>query len=100
METIAWSTYDVNPDNLVKVFGGVASGTGPFIWTPPDTQPEIEMSVKLTDRNGNVLTVVRAKLTAKKNLSFQASKLGQIDITAKVLTPTKAATPKYTLSMA
>lgn len=102
VESAAWSTYNVEPDYMVIMFGGTKAGTGvegdEYTWTPPDTQPEVEKSMRITDRNGLVIAICRVKLTAKKNLSFQGSKLGTLDITAKILTPTKAAEPKYTIT--
>lgn len=103
-ETITWSTYNLDADTMIALFGGTKSGAGtqadPVIYTPPSTQLEVERSIRITDRKGNKVTVVRAKLAPKKNISFQGTKLGQIDITATILTPTKANTAKYTITYA
>jgi hypothetical protein len=69
-------------------------------YEPPETQAEVEKSLRITDRKGNIVEVVRAKLAPKKNLSFQATRLGAIDIAATILTPTKASTKKYKITYA
>jgi hypothetical protein len=59
-------------------------------YEPPSTQPEVEKSLKITDKKGNIFEFVRVKFAAKKNFSFQGTRLGAIDIVATVLTPTKS----------
>ncbi len=60
------------------------------IWKAPDTFPDLEQSVKLTDKKGNVIDIARAKITGKFNFSFAKDKLGQLDLVATILQPTKA----------
>lgn len=104
LETISWSTHNCSADTMVALFGGTKAGAGtelsPYTWEPPDTQSEVEKSVEITDRKGNIVEVVRMKLACKKNISFQSTKLGQVDIVGTILAPTKAATPKYTITYA
>lgn len=103
IETISWSTYNCSAQNLQRLFGGTVTGAGtvgdPYKWQPSDNQPEIEQSIEITDRKGNKLQVVRAKLTPKKAISFQATRLGQIDIVATILAP-EADVRKYTFTQA
>lgn len=104
---IAWSTYNIDGAQLVKFFGGTytpQSGVDPDIipakYTPPASVPDIEKSVKVTDKKGNVVTVTRAKISAKLGLSFKKDTLGKVDIVAKILDPTKAGEPRYTIEYA
>jgi hypothetical protein len=69
-------------------------------WEPPDTQNELERSIEIVDRKGNKVEIVRAKFAPKKSFSFQSSKLGQVDITATILLPTKDATKKFKITYA
>jgi hypothetical protein len=69
-------------------------------WEPPDTQNELERSIEIVDRKGNKVEIVRAKFAPKKSFSFQASKLGQVDIVATILLPTKDNTKKFKITYA
>lgn len=98
---LAWSTYDVGGPNLVKFFGGTytaQAGTDPASWAAPDSMLNQEVSLEITDKKGNVVTIPRAKISAKMGISFKKDKLGQVDITATVLQPTKVGTPRLTIA--
>lgn len=69
-------------------------------YAAPDASKDVEQSLRITDKKGNVLTVVRAKISSKLGLSFNKTKLGQVDVVAKVLQPTKTGSPRYTLKYA
>lgn len=96
--TLTWSTFNNNVDNLVRMFGGTkVPGNGTTTgdrWEAPDSFPEIEQSVKVQWKTGGYIEIPRAKIAAKMNLSFKKDSLSQIDITATVLQPSKAATPR------
>lgn len=98
--TLAWSTYASDADTLVKMFGGTkvpaASGAGE-IWNAPDAIPEIEQSIELQWKDGGKVRIPRAMVTASLNLSFKRDALSQIDITAKVLQPTKAGVARLSI---
>ena len=97
--TIKWSIINCDPDTLVSVLGGEATGTAPNkIWSAPDAAANIEKSIKITPKAGMVITIVRAKLTAKLNYKIARTGILQVDIVAKVLKPTKSATAAMTLS--
>lgn len=96
--TLAWSCYNVSSDTLVKFFGGTVVVGPPEKWEAPASIPELEQSIKLTDKRGNIIEIVRAKVNAKFNWSFTKDKLAQIDLTASILTPTAADTPPYTIT--
>lgn len=69
-------------------------------WQAPDTFIDNELSVRLTDKKGNVVEIPRAKLSAKMNISFSKSKLGQVDITATVLQPESIGLERITITYA
>jgi hypothetical protein len=100
--TIKWSCVDVSADTLVLLFGGTKSGSGtvvdPFIYTPPVTILAQEKSVKVTDGGGKILAIVRASVYPVFNWSFGKTKIAQVDITATILTPTKANTKPFTIT--
>jgi hypothetical protein len=100
--TLKWSCVDVSADTLVALFGGTKTGAGtvasPYIYTPPAAIVAIEKSVKLTDLQGNILTIVRASIYPAFNWGFSKTKIAQIDITAAILTPTKANTKPFTIT--
>jgi hypothetical protein len=68
-------------------------------WEAPDTFPDVEKSLKLTDRNGNIVSIPRAKISTKLGLSFAKDKLGQLDMSATVLQPEKAGEKRLTLQL-
>lgn len=78
----------------------VASTTLAESWAAPDSFPDVEKSLQLTDSRGNILKVPRAKIAAKIGLSFAKDKLGQIDMVATILQPTKTNEKRFTLILA
>jgi hypothetical protein len=87
--TLAWSSYNVDADTLIKLFGGTKVTGPPVEWLAPDTFPDIEVSLKVTDKKGNAVYMARVKISSKLSLSFAKDKLGQIDMIATILQPTK-----------
>lgn len=76
----------------------LTNGSGTFnTWSAPDTFPDIELSVKLTDKKGHVTKIPRAKIQPKMQLSYAKDKLGQVDITATLLQPTKTGEKRLTI---
>jgi hypothetical protein len=59
-------------------------------WEAPDQIPDLEQSLQLTDKKGNLVQIPRAKVTGKFNVSFAKDKLGQLDLVATILQPTGA----------
>jgi hypothetical protein len=59
-------------------------------WIAPDSFPDVEKSLELTDRKGNSFKIPRAKISPKFGFSFSKEALGQLDLVATVLQPTKA----------
>ena len=101
--TIKWSCIDVSADTLVKLFGGtkVAADPGnsiPEQWKAPAAIVAKEQSFKVTSPTGQILAVVRASVFPLFNWSFTKDKPAQVDITATILAPTKAATEPFTIT--
>ena len=69
-------------------------------WEAPDSFPDVEKSIQLTDKKGNVVLIPRAKISTKLGLSFAKDKLGQLDMVATVLQPTKSGEKRMTISFA
>lgn len=69
-------------------------------WEAPDAFPDIEVTLKLTDKKGNVLTLPRVKVASKMNIAFSKEALGQLDFIATVLQPTKVGIKRITLELA
>lgn len=99
--TVKWSNFDSTAATLVKALGGEATGIAPAdIWSAPDTAVNIEKSVKITPARGKVINIVRAKLVGKINYKLSKNGIFMVDITATILTPTKAATPAFSIGEA
>ncbi len=88
----------MNPglDELAYFLGGTVVTGPPKVWQAPDQTPVIEKSVKITPKKGHILTITRAKITAKESGKYSKTGLAQLDITVTVMKPTKAATPSMT----
>ena len=97
VRTLRWSIMDYTPATLVKVLGGSVTGAGtagdPYVWNAPSTSPDIEQSIEIISKKTIKFEIPRAKITAKLNAKLVKNGVALVDITAKVLTPTKAATP-------
>jgi hypothetical protein len=99
--TVKWSIFDTDADVLVKVLGGTSAGTAPNkIWSAGANATNIEKSIKITPKAGKVINIVRAKLVGKVNYKLTKSGIFMVDITATILTPTKAATASWTIGAA
>ncbi len=66
-------------------------------WEAPDTFPDVEKSLQLTDKKGNVVKIPRAKIVGKLGISFTKDALGQVDFTATVLQPSKSGEKRLTI---
>lgn len=109
------SGYTTSPSNTLSAantnLGGAGSGFSVPVssvvssaeqekWEAPDAFPDVEKSIQLTDKKGNVVKIPRAKLSTKASLSFAKDKLGQLDIVATVLQPTKSGEKRLTIVFA
>jgi hypothetical protein len=66
-------------------------------WDAPDSLPVLEKSLRLTDKKGNQVLVPRASISTKLSMSFSKTKLGQLDMVATILAPTKTGVKKYSI---
>lgn len=69
-------------------------------WSAPDSFPDIEKSLALIDKKGNLIQMARVKISTKLGLSFTKDKLGQLDMVATVLQPTKVGESRLVMSFA
>ncbi|MBC7948654.1 MAG: hypothetical protein H7Y42_12275 [Chitinophagaceae bacterium] len=69
-------------------------------WAAPDSFPDVEVSLKVTDKKGNVTKFPRTKLSPKLSLSYAKDKLAQVDLTATILQPTKTGEKRFTITYA
>lgn len=91
---IVWSSWDVSGPQLEKYVGGTYD-TGTRTWDMPDQFPEIEKSLRLTDKKGNVYLAPRVKFNNKINFAFKKDDMGKIDFNATIMQPTKAGVPRF-----
>lgn len=102
----AGNTLSASAANLGGAGSGFsvpASTVGTLVaetWDAPDAFPDIERSIKLTDKKGNVVKIPRAKISTKLGLSFSKTSLGQLDMIATVLQPAKAGTKRLSIEFA
>lgn len=98
--TVKWDSYNVDPATLPQLVGGTytaATETDGAKWEAPATAPVIEQSLKITTKDGWVITIPRGTVDVQMEWNFQKTKLAVLHITYTILTPTKAATPPLTI---
>lgn len=89
--SIKWSIVNAAPNTLAEVLGGNVTGVAPDeVWEAPSTAQDIEKSIKITPKRGKVITIPRAKIQAKINYKLARTGIFLVEITANVMTPTKA----------
>lgn len=80
------------------VIATIGNGSGTYnVWEAPDAFPDVERSVKLTDKNGNIYKFPRMSIAPKVGISYSKTSLGQVDIVATVLQPTKSGEKRMTI---
>jgi hypothetical protein len=100
--TIAFDIMNPSPEVLQKVMGGTISKSEGSQennkWEAPSTLQDIELSMKVTPKQGFVFDIPRASISANLTGNFAAGSLLLVHVEAKVLAPTKANTSKLTLT--
>jgi hypothetical protein len=94
--TLKASTYNISAATMQKLFGGTITGTGSDLtWKAPidGAVLNIYQSVTAESRSGIKFNFVKMKLSGVPNISFDKTKLGQLDFTLKLVAPDKPATP-------
>jgi hypothetical protein len=85
---------------LAAVFGGSVTGTGgSATWEMPDITTGIEKSLKITPTAGFILTFPRASITAKLIGGLKKTDTLKVEVTAKILQPTKAGVKRLKTSL-
>lgn len=94
--TLKLTVADPDIETLETLFGGTTIGETPNrVWHYPATIPTIEKSIEVTPANGfTKFNFPRCSMTAKFNSKFSKKTLFQIEVTALLLTPTKAGLTK------
>jgi hypothetical protein len=97
-KTFTFSTNDLSTAQLAVLKGGTASGNGtstPLTWEAPEVEAEVEKSVRMTLRTGQIIEIVRAKLVANLDWNLGKEQLGKVTVTCTILKPTKANTKSF-----
>lgn len=97
------STYNISATTMAALFGGTVTGTAPAsVWTPPvdGVTPSIYQSVNAESRTGIKFDFVKMKVVGVPNITFDKTKLGQLDITFKMVMPDKPATAPMKVTFA
>lgn len=84
----------------VPVATVTAGGTAAETYELPDALPTVEKSIRVTDKKGHVVVYPRASIVPTLGLSFTKDALGQIDLVATILAPTKAGTKRMIITYA
>lgn len=100
VERVNWSTTNLDADNLVRLFGGTKTTGPPVTYEPPASKVDIELSLEITDKKGNKIEFPRVKINAQKAIAFNKTALGQLNVTATVLVPTKENTAPWKITYA
>ncbi len=66
----------------------------------PDSATDVEQSLEITDKKGNIVQLPRVKVSPKMQISFAGDKLGQLDIKVTVLQPNKSGVKRMTITYA
>ncbi len=98
--TVAYSLIPFNADDMIANLGGTKAGTSPVVYSSADTIPQRDVTLKIVARQGGTLTFNKVTLSAKLNYNMGPDSLLLVDISGKVLQPTKAGTPVFTISYA
>lgn len=98
VKRLKWSIFNFDPDVLVQIFGGEATGTAPNkIWSAPEKSDFVEKSIEILTEYDLEIKIPRAKLFAKLNMPFRKKGVALVDIEARILMPTKANTAQLTI---
>lgn len=88
--TFEFAIINFDPDNLVKILGGTATGTAPNKkWEAPDSASILEKSVKITPKSGSPIVIPRASLRSRITYTLSKSGIAQVIVSGTVLQPTK-----------
>lgn len=90
-QTFEFAVADPGLETLKELFGGEIKTTGgKEAWHHPRSVENKEVALRVTSRRGLTFEVARALLSPKLNGSFARGELFKVEVSAQVLTPTKA----------
>lgn len=99
--TFAFDLMNPSPEVLQKLIGGkISKSEGSQEndkWEAPEVVQDIELSIRITPKQGFIFEIPRASISANLNGNFAASSLLLLHVEAKVLAPTKQDTSKMSL---
>lgn len=103
--TVSWTCVDISPVKMQEMFGGTVTGAGTtgdeYIYhAPVGGISAVEKSLKIVNGEGDEFLIVRASVFPAFSMAFAKDQIGQINIKATILTPTKANTPSYSIKYA
>ena len=97
---LKFALVDVSPANLAIFLGGDTTTVDTkAAWQAPDTFVNLEKSLKITSQNDVIQQIVRGSLSGKITWNLGRKDMAKIEVTVKVLKPTKANTKGYTVIM-
>lgn len=91
--TVAWDIMNPSPETLEAFMGGTASKsvqtlTDKDMWEAPSTVPNIEMALKVTPKQGFVVSIPRANVVGTLSGNFTSGEMVLLHVEATALTPT------------
>jgi hypothetical protein len=91
--TVEWDIMNPAPETLVSFCGGTASKSVNTLtdndqWEAPDTVPNIEMALKITPRQGFIVSIPRANVVGTVTGNFTSGEIVLLHVVATALTPT------------
>ena len=97
--TLEFDLMNPAPETLVTLMGGTASKSDVSLtdndtWSAPDTVPNIELSIRVTPKQGFAFDIPRASIAATINGNFTTSELTLVHVVATAMTPTGSSAAK------
>ena len=90
--TVEWDIMNPSPETLAAFMGGTAGKTVNTLtdndkWEAPSTVPEILMALKITPRQGFIVSIPRANIVGTLSGNFTTGELVLLHVTATALVP-------------
>jgi hypothetical protein len=96
---VAFSVANPSLNALLEVCGGTITGTGDAaVWNAPNNAPTIELSLKITPKQGFIFSFPRVSISAKMSQTVGKNQLTTLDVTGKALVPLKDGEAIFSLS--
>lgn len=97
--TVEWDIMNPSPETLAAFMGGTAgktsqSATDNDKWEAPSTVPNIEMALKITPKQGFIVSIPRANVVGTLSGNFTTGEMVLLHVVATALTPTGTAAAK------